>query len=85
MLAPVPAGVDILEGSSLVKIVAEEGEMRYLVWRVDIKLSLKPAEARVRSLLLFSKESEATSYFGSVPTDDERIPELTPFVYLFNG
>ena len=79
-----PAGVDILEGSSLVKIVAEEGEMRYLVWRVDIKLSLKPAEVRVRSLL-FIKESEVTSYFGSVPTDDERIPELTPFVYLFNG
>lgn len=31
VFVPVPAGVEILEGISDVKMVAEEGEMRYLV------------------------------------------------------
>lgn len=30
MFAPVPVGVEILDGISDVKIVADEGEMRYL-------------------------------------------------------
>jgi len=45
VLVPVPAGVEMLEGSSEVKIVAEEGEMRYLVWRTDMRASLKPVYA----------------------------------------
>ena len=35
-------GVEKFEGNSEVNIVAEEGEMRYLVWRVDMRASLKP-------------------------------------------
>ena len=42
VLAPVPAGVEILEGISEVKIVADEGEMRYLDWIVARSASLKP-------------------------------------------
>jgi hypothetical protein len=40
--APVPIGVERLEGSSEVKIVALEGEMRYLLVRVARRASLKP-------------------------------------------
>lgn len=43
MLAPVARGVERLEGSSEVKIVALEGEMRYLVLRVARRASLNPA------------------------------------------
>lgn len=39
---PVPEGVDMLEGISDVKIVAEDGEMRYLDWMVASRASLKP-------------------------------------------
>lgn len=39
---PVPTGVVRLEGSSEVKIVAEDGEIRYLDDKVDISASLKP-------------------------------------------
>ena len=42
MLAPVAAGVEKLDGSSEVKIVALEGEMRYLVMRVVRRASLNP-------------------------------------------
>lgn len=42
VFAPVPAGVLMLEGSSEVKIVALEGEMRYLVFSVARRASLKP-------------------------------------------
>lgn len=42
VLVPVPMGVVRLEGSSEVNIVAEEGEMRYFVERVDMSASLKP-------------------------------------------
>jgi len=42
VLAPVAAGVVKLEGSSEVKIVVLEGEMRYLAWRVARSASLKP-------------------------------------------
>jgi hypothetical protein len=42
--APVPIGVERLEGSSDVKIVAEDGEIIYLLLRVDIKASLKPGQ-----------------------------------------
>jgi len=35
-------GVDTLDGISDVKIVAEEGETRYLVWMVWRRDSLKP-------------------------------------------
>lgn len=47
MLAPVAAGVVKLEGSSEVKIVVEEGEMRYLAWRVARSASLKPGACDV--------------------------------------
>lgn len=43
VLAPVARGVERLEGSSEVKIVALEGEMRYLVLRVVRRASLNPA------------------------------------------
>lgn len=42
VFAPVPRGVERLEGSSEVKIVAEEGEMRYFAWRVARSASLNP-------------------------------------------
>lgn len=42
MLAPVAAGVERLDGSSEVKIVALEGDMRYFEWRVARRASLKP-------------------------------------------
>ena len=42
MFAPVASGVDMLEGSSEVNIVALEGEMRYFELRVAIRASLKP-------------------------------------------
>lgn len=42
MFAPVARGVEKLEGSSEVKIVAEEGEMRYLAVRVAMRASLNP-------------------------------------------
>ena len=42
VFAPVPKGVDTLDGISDVKIVAEEGETRYLVWMVWRSDSLKP-------------------------------------------
>lgn len=40
--APVPIGVEKLEGSSDVKIVALEGEMRYLEMMVCMRASRKP-------------------------------------------
>jgi hypothetical protein len=40
----VPIGVERFEGSSDVKIVAEDGEIIYLLLRVEIKASLKPAK-----------------------------------------
>lgn len=42
VFAPVPIGVETLDGISDVKIVAEEGETRYLVWIVWSRDSLKP-------------------------------------------
>lgn len=42
MLVPVPAGVETLDGISDVKMVADEGDTRYLVWMVCIRDSLKP-------------------------------------------
>ena len=42
MFAPVARGVEKLEGSSEVKIVAEEGEMRYLAVSVAMRASLNP-------------------------------------------
>lgn len=42
MLAPVPVGVEILEGISEVNMVADEGEMMYLAWIVDRRASWKP-------------------------------------------
>lgn len=42
MLAPVGIGVEKLEGSSEVKIVALDGETRYLEFKVASKASLKP-------------------------------------------
>ena len=48
MLAPVARGVEKLEGSSEVKIVAEEGEMRYFAVRVARRASLKPVLVFVR-------------------------------------
>jgi hypothetical protein len=42
VFAPVPVGVEILDGISEVKIVAEEGEMRYLFCRIPSSVSLKP-------------------------------------------
>ena len=44
MLAPVPTGVEIFEGSSEVKIVADEGEMMYFDCIVERRASLKPTE-----------------------------------------
>jgi hypothetical protein len=43
VFAPVPVGVEILDGISEVNIVADEGEMRYLDWRVCSSASLNPA------------------------------------------
>lgn len=37
-----PVGVEMLEGISEVKMVADEGEMIYLAWIVDRSASLKP-------------------------------------------
>ncbi len=42
MLAPVAMGVVKFDGSSEVKMVALEGEMRYFAFRVVIRASLKP-------------------------------------------
>ena len=44
VLAPGARGVDRVLGSSEVKIVALEGEMRYLAMRVSRRASLKPSE-----------------------------------------
>ena len=49
VLAPVPMGVERFEGSSEVKMVAEEGEMRYLAWRVARRASLKPRRMGITS------------------------------------
>ena len=43
VLAPVATGVERLDGSSEVKIVALEGEMRYFAWSVARRASLKPS------------------------------------------
>ena len=40
-------GVVTLDGSSEVKIVALEGDMRYLEFKAPIKASLKPAQVLV--------------------------------------
>lgn len=42
MFAPVAVGVDRLEGSSEVKMVAEDGEMRYFDESRAMRDSLKP-------------------------------------------
>jgi len=42
VLAPVPVGVEMFEGISDVKIVAEEGEIMYFDCMVDKSASLKP-------------------------------------------
>lgn len=42
VFAPVATGVVMLDGSSEVKMVALDGEMRYLEFRVATKASLKP-------------------------------------------
>lgn len=42
VFAPVPMGVERFDGSSEVKIVAEDGEMTYLALRVARRASLKP-------------------------------------------
>ena len=42
MLAPVANGVERLEGSSEVKIVAEDGDIRYLLLSTETSASLKP-------------------------------------------
>jgi hypothetical protein len=42
VFAPVPVGVEMFDGISDVKIVAEEGEMRYLDCNVPSNDSLKP-------------------------------------------
>ena len=42
VFAPVASGVEKLEGSSEVKIVALEGEMRYFAVSVAMRASLKP-------------------------------------------
>lgn len=42
MLVPVPAGVETLDGISDVKMVADEGDTRYLAWIVCMRDSLKP-------------------------------------------
>ena len=42
VLAPVASGVERLEGSSEVKIVAEDGDIRYLLLRTETSASLKP-------------------------------------------
>ena len=47
VFAPVATGVVTLDGSSEVKMVALEGDMRYLEFKVPIKASLKPAHALV--------------------------------------
>ena len=44
-------GVVTLDGSSEVKMVALEGDMRYLVFKVPIKASLKPAQVLVERKL----------------------------------
>lgn len=47
MFAPVATGVVILDGSSEVKMVALDGEMRYLEFKVPTKASLNPARLLV--------------------------------------
>ena len=47
VLAPVARGVESALGSSEVKIVALDGEMRYLVVSVSKRASLKPGEVLV--------------------------------------
>lgn len=66
-----------LDGSSEVKIVALDGEMRYLEFKVPTKASLKPACFSVwrnsRTL------GGLTLHFATIAQDDERVPEITPF------
>lgn len=45
VFAPVPAGVEMLEGISDVKIVADEGEITYLDCITARSASLKPASS----------------------------------------
>jgi hypothetical protein len=45
--APVPIGVERFDGSSDVKMVAEEGDIRYLVLSVASKASLNPETGSV--------------------------------------
>ena len=47
MFAPVATGVVILDGSSDVKMVALDGEIRYLEFKVPTKASLKPTRLLV--------------------------------------
>ena len=47
MFAPVATGVVKLDGSSEVKMVALEGDMRYLEFSVPTKASLKPVRLLV--------------------------------------
>jgi hypothetical protein len=50
VFAPVPVGVEIFDGISEVKIVAEEGEMRYLDCNVPSNDSLKPMSLLARAI-----------------------------------
>ena len=80
MLVPVPAGVETLDGISDVKMVADEGETRYLLWIVCMRDSLKPER-----MLVGHKEAmgyvivELTSQLRSITADAQLIPEVASF------
>ena len=67
MLAPVANGVEIFEGSSDVKIVALEGEMRYFDVSVDKSASLKPYKRRGLALVRTDCYSCTNSPFTLLP------------------
>lgn len=49
MFAPVPAGVERFDGSSEVNMVADDGEIKYLLLRVVKSASLNPKESQLRA------------------------------------
>lgn len=49
MFAPVPAGVERFDGSSEVNMVADDGEIRYLLLRVVKSASLNPKESQLQA------------------------------------
>ena len=71
-----PIGVDRFDGSSDVKMVAEDGDIRYLVFSVASKASLNPKKSQHISLLLWEC---LTSNFTTIANNDKGIPKLTPF------